>query len=82
MSVAQWLCAASVTGYPSRRCAEPGVCSSYAAHTHWRGCGVSAHEQVQAKVQQFAHATASRDYTTLCHQVLAPALVERLTAAG
>jgi len=34
---------------------------------------------VQAKVEQFAHATASKDYATLCTQVLAPALVTRLT---
>jgi hypothetical protein len=37
---------------------------------------------VQAKVEQFAHATAGRDVHTLCTQVLAPALVSRLTAAG
>lgn len=46
------------------------------------GCGVSESQQVQAKVQQFAHATATRDYTTLCHDVLAPDLVAHLTAAG
>jgi hypothetical protein len=46
------------------------------------GCGVSAREEVQAKVEQFAHATASRDYAMLCTQVLAPALVTRLTDAG
>ena len=46
------------------------------------GCGVSAHQQVEAKVQQFAHATANRDYATLCNEVLAPALVAHLTAAG
>jgi hypothetical protein len=46
------------------------------------GCGVSTREEVQAKVEQFAHATASRDYATLCTQVLAPALVTHLTDAG
>ncbi len=39
------------------------------------GCGASAIDQVQAKVEQFAHATASRDYATLCSEILAPALV-------
>jgi hypothetical protein len=37
---------------------------------------------VQAKVQQFARATASRDYPTLCHEVLAPSLIQRLAAAN
>jgi hypothetical protein len=46
------------------------------------GCGVSTREEVQAKVEQFAHATADKDYATLCTQVLAPALVTRLTDAG
>jgi hypothetical protein len=46
------------------------------------GCGVSASDQVQAKLQQFAHAVSNRDVTTLCKEVLAPALVEHLTAAG
>jgi hypothetical protein len=46
------------------------------------GCGASASQQVQAKLQQFAHAVAAREPATLCRQVLAPALVSRLTAAG
>ncbi len=46
------------------------------------GCGASANQQVEAKVQQFARATASRDYATLCNEVLAPELVAHLTAAG
>jgi ketosteroid isomerase-like protein len=46
------------------------------------GCGVSAKDEVQAKVEQFARATASKDVQRLCTQVLAPALVSRLTAAG
>jgi hypothetical protein len=46
------------------------------------GCGASAGDQVQAKLQQFAHAVANRDVPTLCKQVLAPALVEHLAAAG
>lgn len=46
------------------------------------GCGASANQQVQAKLQQFAHAVANRDPATLCNQVLAPALVDHLTAAG
>ena len=46
------------------------------------GCGASAKDQVQAKVEQFAHATASRDYATLCSEILAPDLVQHLTDAG
>jgi hypothetical protein len=46
------------------------------------GCGASAKDQVQAKLEQFAHATASRDYPTLCAQILAPDLVQHLTDAG
>jgi hypothetical protein len=45
------------------------------------GCGVNQREQVQAKLQQFAHATASRNAGELCDQVLAPALVQRLQNA-
>jgi hypothetical protein len=44
------------------------------------GCGTSARDQVRAKVQQFAAAAAHKDYGTICQQVLAPALVEHLTA--
>ena len=46
------------------------------------GCGASASDQVQAKLQQFAHAVAVRDTDTLCSQVLAPDLVGHLNAAG
>jgi hypothetical protein len=46
------------------------------------GCGVSQRDQVQAKLQQFAHATASRNAAELCDQILAPALVQRLEAAN
>jgi hypothetical protein len=46
------------------------------------GCGSSPRQQVEAKVQQFAHATASHNYATLCNDVLAPQLVAHLTAAG
>jgi hypothetical protein len=44
------------------------------------GCGASAKDQVRAKVQQFAAAVAHKDYGTICHEVLAPALVKHLTA--
>jgi len=37
---------------------------------------------VQSKVEQFAKAAAARDYKTICDQVLAPALLARLAAAG
>ena len=49
------------------------------------GCGASAakpSDQVQAKLQQFAHAVASGDTGTLCSDVLAPDLVGHLSAAG
>jgi hypothetical protein len=46
------------------------------------GCGASPSDQVQAKLQQFAHAVATRDTGTLCSQVLAPNLVGHLNAAG
>ncbi len=46
------------------------------------GCGASQGQEVEAKVQQFAHATASHDYATLCNDVLAPSLIAHLTAAG
>jgi hypothetical protein len=46
------------------------------------GCGASASDQVQAKLEQFAHAVAVRDTGTLCEQVLAPDLVGHLNAAG
>ncbi len=46
------------------------------------GCGSSPRQQVEAKVQQFAHATASHNYAMLCNDVLAPRLVAHLTAAG
>jgi hypothetical protein len=46
------------------------------------GCGASASDEVQAKLEQFAHAVASRDTGTLCRQVLAPDLVGHLDAAG
>jgi hypothetical protein len=46
------------------------------------GCGTSDSEQVRAKVDQFIKATASKDYATLCHQVLAPGLLAHLSAGG
>ena len=47
------------------------------------GCGgTSTRDQVRAKVEQFGAAVAKKDYKTLCTQVLAPALVRRLTTAG
>ncbi|MGH2866597.1 MAG: hypothetical protein ACRDNK_03380 [Solirubrobacteraceae bacterium] len=46
------------------------------------GCGAGPRDDVRAKIQQFASATAKRDVAVLCDQVLAPSLVVRLTAAG
>ncbi len=42
------------------------------------GCGTSEHDQVQAKVEQFATAAAGKDYQTICDQVLAPSLLAHL----
>ncbi len=47
------------------------------------GCGgVSQQDQVRAKIAQFVSAAASRDYATICDQVLAPSLLTRLAAGG
>jgi hypothetical protein len=46
------------------------------------GCGTSAREAVKAKVEQYARATRQHDYKTICTQVLAPTLVQRLDAFG
>jgi hypothetical protein len=46
------------------------------------GCGASSSQQVQAKLQQFAHAVAGHDASVLCRQVLAPGLVQRFSDAG
>ncbi len=46
------------------------------------GCGQSAHDAVQSKVNQFVKATAAHDYRTLCTQVLGPALLARLKGGG
>jgi hypothetical protein len=46
------------------------------------GCGASDSDQVRSKMQQFLHATAGRDYRTLCRQVLAPSLLSRFTAVN
>ena len=46
------------------------------------GCGATARDEVQAKLQQFAKATASGDYRALCEQILAPSLLQRLSSTG
>lgn len=46
------------------------------------GCGTSQSDQVRAKIDQFATAIAGKDYPTICNQVLAPSLLERLSAVG
>jgi hypothetical protein len=43
-------------------------------------CGASQTSLVRGKVEQFAKATASRDYRTICDQVLAPSLLLHLTS--
>ncbi len=44
--------------------------------------GQSPSEQVEAKVQELAHAMAHRDYATICRDVLARPLVTRLSLYG
>lgn len=46
------------------------------------GCGESASSQIRDKVQELVQAAASRDYATICRDVLAPSLVARLSATG
>ncbi|MDQ6914692.1 MAG: hypothetical protein M3155_02650 [Actinomycetota bacterium] len=46
------------------------------------GCGTSDSEKVRATLQTFQRATAAKDYRTLCGQVLAKELVDRLTSVG
>jgi hypothetical protein len=46
------------------------------------GCGSTDRDDVHAKVKQFLQATSSKDYKTLCAQVLAPTLIERVVAGG
>lgn len=46
------------------------------------GCGTSASDQVKAKISEFVKAADAKDYATLCTQVLAPSLVQRLASAG
>ncbi len=46
------------------------------------GCGTSTRDQVRAKVEQFVTAVAAKDYKTLCTDVLAPSLLQRLAATG
>ncbi|MBV9353988.1 MAG: hypothetical protein JO023_00535 [Chloroflexi bacterium] len=46
------------------------------------GCGSTDSHQVGAKVQQFVHAVAARDATTICKQVLAPSLSNRFAVQG
>jgi hypothetical protein len=46
------------------------------------GCGSRASDQVKAKISQFVKAADAKDYATLCTQVLAPSLVDRLSSAG
>lgn len=46
------------------------------------GCGASDSGQVQATLNQFAHAVASRNAKPICHSVLAPELVARLEGVG
>jgi len=44
------------------------------------GCGASPSQQVKAKVQEFAAAVRKGDYATICRRVLAPSLLNRLSA--
>lgn len=46
------------------------------------GCGDDARSAVRAKVEQFAQATRTHDYRTICDDVLAPSLLRRMAQAG
>jgi hypothetical protein len=49
------------------------------------GCGDAGptpEEQVRTTVSDFGRATAAKDYATLCERLLAPKLVEQVTAIG
>jgi hypothetical protein len=49
------------------------------------GCGDAGptpEEQVRTTVSEFGRATAAKDYATLCDRLLAPQLVEDVTAIG
>jgi hypothetical protein len=75
-------CHGGATTLGAMRCARRGVIVLVGCALTVAGCGTSASQEIEAKVQQFAHATASRDYAMLCNDVLAPELVAHLTAAG
>jgi hypothetical protein len=46
------------------------------------GCGASQSSQIRAEVARLAQATANRQYSTLCEQILDPSLVVHLTSNG
>lgn len=64
---------------PTRLLAVP---AALALSVGLAGCGAGAAGQVRAKVKQFAEAAAHHDYRTICQDVLAPSLLERLVDAG
>jgi hypothetical protein len=64
----------------ARICACAGI--SLAVAIPLAGCGASAQDQVQSKVNQFLGAIAAHNYRTLCSQVLAPSLLARLAGGG
>jgi hypothetical protein len=46
------------------------------------GGGPTDEEQVRASVDAFSKATAAKDYSKLCKELLAPKLVERVRSVG
>jgi hypothetical protein len=46
------------------------------------GCGSSEQDQIKAKVRQLTTAADAQDYAAICKDVLAPALVSRMTTSG
>jgi hypothetical protein len=46
------------------------------------GGGPTDEEQVRASVDAFSKATAAKDYSKLCRQLLAPKLVEQVRSVG
>jgi hypothetical protein len=46
------------------------------------GGGPTDEEQVASTVSSFGHATAAKDYATLCDKLLSPALIDKVEQVG
>ena len=75
----------SPVGGPVRRIPGGAVAVVLAAAMLPGGCGDSGPSQeelVRQTVTEFGRATAAKDYRTLCEDILAPALVDKVTQVG